>query len=1181
MSDQVNKLPVRIIRVEHIAGFFTQIEQALKQFLIKDRLTISPITSKSAAISALALCDNAFACDIDSPIDACGGGCSLSIEVIQLLTSLDGVMWVERIQKQKSSNAHARAVTQTTDIVNWAGISLEYGACGDSITCAFRDDLPFSLLKTLYPTLGTAATETDNTLRSKEKFDSQIEKLSRRATSILRKSDKSQRTSSSSRKSLLTTPLPTSTSPSINTPPFSLLDHVNLNDNKRRNGKAKSWVYPRSLLHQQKNDNRNLTQSDCTATCSGPSCGLGYASCGGLDSPLEILGLDGTGQIVQVVDSGLDFRSPFFFDSKSTVTPTNLPPTKLTSHRKVAAYWSYMDAIDKLGGHGTHVAGSVAGNAAPVSSASDSLMLNALSGMAPGATIYFTDVACQTSGGCTPPASIPSSCSVCQGSGFYTPLSIASLFQPAYNVGSRISTNSWGATLSPYYSSISVDIDSYVFSRPDHLVIFAAGNDGKDAGYASLSTQAVAKNTLTVGATRDGLLSHMMNIGGFNDVTGYINPLFGQENPNSCGGIINTAVIYGLLSSPVCESPTNDYCAQLAGDALVNPFNVPGDMRQGYLFENGAYFDLALCCGCTAKQIFDGLVGVLPSPIFSELINTFEKTYNARYPSIFTSRGPTLDGRIKPDVVAPGVDIVSARASGGAPYNTFSCASGPLYTNNSYDQTFLPYTGTGVPTVSQFGSFLIGSKLTFTEPVYIDNIQIYIDGVTDFGKIYVAIVDSQLSIVTSIISYDAEPGVSETYPFQISSTFGAGFTGYIVLMADEGLEFETLTTSTKTSFPQCFGSLNATILVGLDFSRGGPEGWIMPDSGTSMATPVTAGNAALVRSYFTDGFYPTGARNGSVGFSPSAALMKAVLINSATPTIDLDLAKLFNVSGPPQNELFSEAGFGIASLVRGLSFKTLGSVTRASGALPTLLLPGLSPTGVDPSISDDGANIYCIDTKTPSTGTGALPFSVTLVWTDPAGSTLATTALVNDLDLEVTLPGGKTVLYGNVDPKAPVQRADKLNNVEKVSVSSPPYTLSSDGKQRLTSSFRVLVRGSAVIFGPQKYSLVITGAGVSLSDTSCGGDPLVPAGSSAPATLTSSDLIVVVSVLSVILVLFVGWDAFKRFRSRPVEYSSMVSTKQQQASSLISAKEQVYGVSASNLELGSVVPKVAEWAPKR
>jgi len=391
-------------------------------------------------------------------------------------------------------------------------------------------------------------------------------------------------------------------------------------------------------------------------------------------------------------------------------------------------------------------------------------------------------------------------------------------------------------------------------------------------------------------------------------------------------------------------------------------------------------------------------------------------------------------------------------------------------------------------------------------------------------------------------------------------------------MAEFGLTFQTYSTSLVNRNPKilskCFGSMNATLLVGLNYSRGGPEGWILPKSGTSMATPVTAGNAALVRSYFTDGFYPSGARNGSVGFSPSAALMKAVLINSATPTIDLDLAKLFNDPIPPQNELFSEAGFGIASLVRGLSFKTLGSATRASGALPTLLLPGLSSTGVDPSITDDGANIYCIDTKTPSTGSGALPFSVTLVWTDPAGSTLATTALVNDLDLQVTLPGGKTVLYGNVDPKAPVQRADKLNNVEKVSISSPPYTLSSDGKKRLASSFRVLVRGSAVIFGPQKYSLVVTGAGVSLSDTSCGGDPLVPAGSSTPAALTSSDLIVVISVLSVIIFLFIGWDVYKRVTAQP-------------------SKEEVYGVSASSPELSSVKPKaeapgqVPDWAPKK
>jgi len=172
-----------------------------------------------------------------------------------------------------------------------------------------------------------------------------------------------------------------------------------------------------------------------------------------------------------------------------------------------------MDALDELGGHGTHVAGSVAGNASPVSSVDDSLMLDTLSGMAPGAKIYFTDVSCETPGGCTPPASIPASCKQCSGDGLYVPLNIFDLFKPAYNMGSRISTNSWGGGFS-VYSSLSADIDSYVVSRPDHLIIFAAGNDGAEAGFTSLSTEAVSKNVLSVGATRDGLLAHTIKIAG-------------------------------------------------------------------------------------------------------------------------------------------------------------------------------------------------------------------------------------------------------------------------------------------------------------------------------------------------------------------------------------------------------------------------------------------------------------------------------------------------------------------------------------------------------------------------------------------------------------------------------------------------------------------------------------------
>ena len=49
-----------------------------------------------------------------------------------------------------------------------------------------------------------------------------------------------------------------------------------------------------------------------------------------------------------------------------------------------------------------------------------------------------------------------------------------------------------------------------------------------------------------------------------------------------------------------------------------------------------------------------------------------------------------------------------------------------------------------------------------------------------------------------------------------------------------------------------------------------------------MACPAAAGAGVLVRQYFMDGFYPTGAANPSDSRTPSGALIKAVLVNSST-----------------------------------------------------------------------------------------------------------------------------------------------------------------------------------------------------------------------------------------------------------------------------------------------------------
>ena len=45
------------------------------------------------------------------------------------------------------------------------------------------------------------------------------------------------------------------------------------------------------------------------------------------------------------------------------------------------------------------------------------------------------------------------------------------------------------------------------------------------------------------------------------------------------------------------------------------------------------------------------------------------------YLAPFSSRGPTLDGRSKPDLVAPGVNVVSAKAGTTTGYSTKSGTS--------------------------------------------------------------------------------------------------------------------------------------------------------------------------------------------------------------------------------------------------------------------------------------------------------------------------------------------------------------------------------------------------------------------------------------------------------------------------------------------------------------------------
>jgi hypothetical protein len=212
-----------------------------------------------------------------------------------------------------------------------------------------------------------------------------------------------------------------------------------------------------------------------------------------------------------------------------------------------------------------------------------------------------------------------------------------------------------------------------------------------------------------------------------------------------------------------------------------------------------------------------------------------------------------------------------------------------------------------------------------------------------------------------------------------------------------------------------------------------------PICATSWATPAAAASSALVRQYYTDGFYPTGTAQAHHGFNPPGALVKATLLNA---TIDMT-----GVAGYPANN----EGWGLARLDNSLVFP---GGPRALRAWHERNSTGLA-TGetVNFSVTIDSA---------------AEPLKVTLVWTEPPGAAGALNPVINNLDLRVVSPTG-TVFRGNVfggGQSVAGGAADTLNNVEQVLINAPAvgaWTL-----QVVAPAVNVGVPG-------QGYALVATG----------------------------------------------------------------------------------------------------------
>jgi subtilisin family serine protease len=292
---------------------------------------------------------------------------------------------------------------------------------------------------------------------------------------------------------------------------------------------------------------------------------------------MESTGLDlrGQGEVVGVADTGLDTGDP------ATIHPDFAGRIAALRSWPVSPDWSSMvtnpggddGAADMNSGHGTHVTGSACGDG----SVAQMVQGQAIRGLAPEAKLVFQAIEQKL-----------------QWSDAYRqeyfrrygrypaeyglvglPADLNSLFQQAYDAGARVHNNSWGGGSSGAYDIYAEQVDRFMWNNKDFLVLFAAGNDGRDGNRdgivdeGSVTPPGTAKNCLTVGAAES-----------VRSEGGYQRP-YGQLWP---------------ISFPV-------------------------------------------------------------NPLFSDMPSDHADDVAA-----FSSRGQTRDGRIKPDLVAPGTNILSVRS---------------------------------------------------------------------------------------------------------------------------------------------------------------------------------------------------------------------------------------------------------------------------------------------------------------------------------------------------------------------------------------------------------------------------------------------------------------------------------------------------------------------------------------